>query len=199
MNCKSFYELLNQLETDDKLRDSERGQLTTDRDTNCQNKRSNEEISSVYEPVFRTNICSWVWSNQRDDIFTFTSLKCSTMVEWGSFNLKVSLIASDDHRDFTGKVSVSHERILFFKPDIFIDKFCLVSKKISICRRSFFVITWAESLKVREKITSRFLHNKNSGMNPWSSSFTIHVYISVDYFLSYIFPSDNLLCCVLHV
>ena len=70
MKYKSFYELLNQLESDDKLRDSERGQLTTDRDRNGQNKSSNEEISSVYKPVFRTNIRSWVWSNQRDDIFT---------------------------------------------------------------------------------------------------------------------------------
>ena len=26
------------------------------------------------------------------------------------------------------------------------------------------MITWAESLKVREKIDSRFLHNKNSSM-----------------------------------
>ena len=63
-----------------------------------------------------------------------------------------------------GNVAVSHERILFFKPDIFIVKFFLVSKKISICWRSFFVITWAESFKVREKIDSRFFHNKNSSM-----------------------------------
>ena len=82
MKYKSFYELLNQLESDDKLRDSERGQLTTDRDTNCQNKSSNEEISSVYEPVFRTNIRSLVRLNQRDESFTFISLKCSIMVEW---------------------------------------------------------------------------------------------------------------------
>ena len=53
MNCKIFYEPLNQLEIDDKLRDSERGQLTTDRDRNGQNKSSKEEISYVYEPVFR--------------------------------------------------------------------------------------------------------------------------------------------------
>ena len=53
MSCKIFYELLNQLKIEDKLRDSERGQLTTDRDRNGQNKSSNEEISYVYEPVFR--------------------------------------------------------------------------------------------------------------------------------------------------
>ena len=32
MNRKSFYELLNQLESDDKLTDSKRGQLTTEQD-----------------------------------------------------------------------------------------------------------------------------------------------------------------------
>ena len=53
MSCKIFYELLNQLKIEDKLRDSERGQLTTDRDRNGQNKSSNEEIYYVYEPVFR--------------------------------------------------------------------------------------------------------------------------------------------------
>ena len=81
MSCKIFYELLNQLEIEDKLRDSERGQLTTDRDRNGQNKSSNDESSSVYKPVFRTNIRSLVRSNQRDQSFTFTSLKCSIMVE----------------------------------------------------------------------------------------------------------------------
>ena len=65
----------------------------------------------------------------------------------------------------------------------------MVSKKISICWRSLSVITWPEYLTVREKITSQVLHNKNSRMNPWSSSFAIHVYTLVDYSLSYIFSS----------
>ena len=68
MNCESFYELLNQLESDDKLRDSERGQLTTERDRNGQINGSHEEISSMYELIFRTNISSLVRTNQRDKI-----------------------------------------------------------------------------------------------------------------------------------
>ena len=77
----------------------------------------------------------------------------------------------------------------------------MVSKKINICWRSLFVITWPESLTVREKITSQVLHNKNSRINPWSSSFALHIYILVDYFLSYIFfhLSNHLLCCILNV
>ena len=66
MNCKSFYELLNQLESDDKLTNSERGQLTTERDRNGQINGSHEEISSMYELIFRTNISSLVRTNQRD-------------------------------------------------------------------------------------------------------------------------------------
>ena len=68
MNCKSFYELLNQLESDDKLTNSERGQLTTERDRNGQINGSHEEISSMYELIFRTNISSLVRTNQRDKI-----------------------------------------------------------------------------------------------------------------------------------
>ena len=52
MNCKSFYELLNKLEIDDKLRDSERGQLTIDRDSPGQNKSSNEEKFLLYMNPF---------------------------------------------------------------------------------------------------------------------------------------------------
>ena len=52
MNCKSFYELLNKLEIDDKLRDSERGQLTIDRDRHGQNKSSNEEKFLLYMNSF---------------------------------------------------------------------------------------------------------------------------------------------------
>ena len=53
MNCKSFYELLNKLEIDDKLRDSERGQLTIDRDRHGQNKSSNEEKFLLYMNRFQ--------------------------------------------------------------------------------------------------------------------------------------------------
>ena len=95
ISCKSFYELLKQLKIDDKPRDSERGQLTTDRDSDGQNKSSNEEISSVYKLVFRANIRALVRLNQRDKSFTFTSLKCFIMDEY--FSLKISLVASDDH------------------------------------------------------------------------------------------------------
>ena len=48
MKYKSFYELLNKLLIDDKLRDSERGQLTADRDRNGQYKSSNEEKFLMY-------------------------------------------------------------------------------------------------------------------------------------------------------
>ena len=52
MKYKSFYEPLNQLEIDDKLRDSERGQLMTDRDRNGQYKSSNEEKFLLYMNPF---------------------------------------------------------------------------------------------------------------------------------------------------
>ena len=52
MNCKIFYELLNKLEIDDKLRDSERGQLTTDRDRHGQYKSSKEEKFLLYMNPF---------------------------------------------------------------------------------------------------------------------------------------------------
>ena len=52
MKYKSFYEPLNQLEIDDKLRDSERGQLMTDRDRNGQYKSSNEEKLLLYMNPF---------------------------------------------------------------------------------------------------------------------------------------------------
>ena len=52
MKYKSFYEPLNQLEIDDKLRDSKRGQLMTDRDRNGQYKRSNEEKLLLYMNPF---------------------------------------------------------------------------------------------------------------------------------------------------
>ena len=52
MKYKSFYEPLNQLEIDDKLRDSERGQLMTDRDRNGQYKSSNEENLLLYMNPF---------------------------------------------------------------------------------------------------------------------------------------------------
>ena len=68
MSCKRFYELLSQLESDDKLRDSEQSQLTIDRDRNCQINGTHEEISSVYEHIFPTNTRSLVRSNQRDKI-----------------------------------------------------------------------------------------------------------------------------------
>ena len=71
MNYKSFYELLNQLESDDKLRDSEQGQLTIDRDRNCQINGSHEEISSVHEDSFKTNLLSLVRSHQSDKILLF--------------------------------------------------------------------------------------------------------------------------------
>ena len=48
MKYNSFYEPLNQLEIDDKLRDSKRGQLMTDRDRNGQYKSSNEEKLLLY-------------------------------------------------------------------------------------------------------------------------------------------------------
>ena len=44
----------------------ERGQLTTERDRNGQINGSHEEISSMYELIFRTNISSLVRTNQRD-------------------------------------------------------------------------------------------------------------------------------------
>ena len=68
MSCKSFYKLLNQLESDDELRSSERGRLTIDRDRKSQINDSHEEISSVYEHIFRTNIRSLFRSNQGDKI-----------------------------------------------------------------------------------------------------------------------------------
>ena len=52
MKYKSFYEPLNQLEIDDKLRDSERGQLMKDRDRNGQYKSSNEEKLLLYMSPF---------------------------------------------------------------------------------------------------------------------------------------------------
>ena len=52
MKYKSVYEPLNQLEIDDKLRDSERGQLMTDRDRNGQYKSSNEEKLLLYMSPF---------------------------------------------------------------------------------------------------------------------------------------------------
>ena len=52
MKYKSFYEPLNQLEIDDKLRDSKRGQLMTDRDRNGQYKSSNEEKLLLYMNPF---------------------------------------------------------------------------------------------------------------------------------------------------
>ena len=52
MKYKSFYEPLNQLEIDDKLRDSKRGQLMTDRDRNGQYKSSNEEKLLLYMSPF---------------------------------------------------------------------------------------------------------------------------------------------------
>ena len=67
-SCKSFYKLLNQLESDDELRSSERGRLAKDGDRNCQINGSHEEISSVYEHILRTNIRSLVRSNQKDKI-----------------------------------------------------------------------------------------------------------------------------------
>ena len=56
MKYKSFYEPLNQLEIDDKLRDSERGQLMTDRDRNGQYKSSNEEKLLLYMNPFSEKI-----------------------------------------------------------------------------------------------------------------------------------------------
>ena len=53
-----------------------------DRDRNFQINGSHEEISSVCEHIFRTNIRSLVRSNQRQN-FAFTSSKCSIMVVWG--------------------------------------------------------------------------------------------------------------------
>ena len=44
--------LVNQLEIDDKLRDSERGQLMKDRDRNGQYKSSNEEKLLLYMNPF---------------------------------------------------------------------------------------------------------------------------------------------------
>ena len=52
MKYKSLYEPLNQLEIDDKLRDSKRGQLMTDRDRNGQYKSSNEEKLLLYMNPF---------------------------------------------------------------------------------------------------------------------------------------------------
>ena len=52
MKYKSFYEPLNQLEIDDKLRDSKRGQLMTDRDRNGQYKSCNEEKLLLYMNPF---------------------------------------------------------------------------------------------------------------------------------------------------
>ena len=52
MKYNSFYEPLNQLEIDDKLRDSKRGQLMTDRDRNGQYKSSNEEKLLLYMNPF---------------------------------------------------------------------------------------------------------------------------------------------------
>ena len=68
MNYKIFYELLNQLESDDKLRDSEQGQLTIDRDRNCQLNGSHEEITSVHEDSLKKNLLSLVPSHQSDKI-----------------------------------------------------------------------------------------------------------------------------------
>ena len=76
MNCKSFYELLNKLEIDDKLRDSERGQLTIDRDRHGQNKSSNEEKFLLYmNPFSEKKIRPLVRSNQRNKTFYFYLFK----------------------------------------------------------------------------------------------------------------------------
>ena len=56
-----------------KLRDSERGQLTTERDRNGQINGSHKEISFVYELIFRTYIRSLVRTNQRDKILLLPS------------------------------------------------------------------------------------------------------------------------------
>ena len=56
-----------------KLRDSERGQLTTERDRNGQINGSRKEISFVYELISRTNIRSLVRTNQRDKILLLPS------------------------------------------------------------------------------------------------------------------------------
>ena len=59
LRLKFFFQLCVKLtESDNKLRDSERGRLKTDRDRNGQINGSHEEISSVYEPILRTNIRS---------------------------------------------------------------------------------------------------------------------------------------------
>ena len=76
MNCKSFYELLNKLEIDDKLRDSERGQLTIDRDRHGQNKSSNEEKFLLFmNPFLEEKIRPLVRSNQRNKNFYFYLFK----------------------------------------------------------------------------------------------------------------------------
>ena len=80
MNYKSFYELLNQLESDDKLRDSEQGQLTIDRDRNCQLNGSHEEITSVHEDSLKkkSTIISPIAPERQN--FAPPSSKCSIMV-----------------------------------------------------------------------------------------------------------------------
>ena len=75
MKYKSFYELLNKLEIDDKLRDSERGQSTTDRDRNGQCKSSNEEKFLLYMNPFSEKIRPLVRSNQRNKTFYFYLFK----------------------------------------------------------------------------------------------------------------------------
>ena len=59
LRLKFFFQLCVKLtESDNKLRDSERGRLKTDRDRNGQINGSDEEISSVYENILRKNIRS---------------------------------------------------------------------------------------------------------------------------------------------
>ena len=68
MTCKSFHELLNQLESDDKLTESGQSQLMTYWDRNGQINGSNGEIFSLFEKICRAKIRSLVRSNQRDKI-----------------------------------------------------------------------------------------------------------------------------------
>ena len=64
-----FFQLcVKWIESDNKLRNSQRGQLTTDGDRNYQINGSQEEISSVHQHIIRTNIRSLVRSNHRDKI-----------------------------------------------------------------------------------------------------------------------------------
>ena len=67
---KSFYEPLNQLEIDDKLRDSERGQLMTDRD-----RSSKQRNFFCIWARFQKKIRPLVRSNQRNKTFFFYLFK----------------------------------------------------------------------------------------------------------------------------